>query len=112
MRLIDAITDDASQIHLITLDDNEVTLELRFLSVVQIWVMNVTYKDKTIKGVKLSLGALHMVSKNFPFDFILEDTSTFGIDPYKQDDFSGERCRFYIVDPNEMAEIRGVAVEL
>jgi hypothetical protein len=73
--------------------------------------MSVTYNDKTINGVKLSAGVLHMRSRNFPFDFIVEDTSAAGLDPYKPEDFTTGRTIMYLIEPDEMAEIRGQVVE-
>jgi len=111
MRKIIDITSDASQEHTVTLEDNELVLSLRFLSVVACWFMDVDYKGKKITGVKVSNSTLHMDAKGYPFDFYCVDNSGFKLDPYKLDDFESARCSLYILDPADMEEIRGVAVE-
>lgn len=111
MRELRDLTSEAHQEHLIVLNDDEVTLEMRFLSVTQIWVINVFYKNRSIIGVKLSLGVLHIFAKNLPFDFIVTDNSGLGVDPYAIDDFVSGRCSLFILDPSDMEAIRGVPVE-
>ena len=108
---IENIGDEGFQKHTIPLPNGDVILSLRFLSSVQFWQMSVTYNDSSINGVKLSCGVLHMRSANFPFDFIVEDTSTAGLDPYKAEDFTTGRIIMYLIEPDEMADIRGQVVE-
>lgn len=108
---IENIGDEGFQEHTIPLPDGDIILSLRFLSSVQFWQMSVTYNDKSINGVKLSAGVMHMRSRNFPFDFIVEDTSAKGLDPYKAEDFTTGRIVMYLIEPAEMASIRGQVVE-
>lgn len=104
---IQNLTDEAFQRHVILLDEQEVELSLRFLSVVEGWFIDVTYADRSAYGFKLALNTLHMLSQNFPFDFIVEDLSGRGIDPFRIDDFSEDRCALYMLQADDMAEIRG-----
>ena len=40
----------------------------------------------------------------------MNDESLNGIDSFKQDDFSEGRCILYLIDDDEMAQIRGQRV--
>jgi len=108
---IENIGNEGFQEHTIPLPNGDILLSLKFLSSVQFWQMSVTYNDKAVNGVKLSCGVMHMRSRNFPFDFIVEDTSAAGLDPYKAEDFTTGRVVMYLIEPAEMAEIRGQIVE-
>lgn len=110
MREITDITEDANQRHLISLDDGEIIFVLRFYPTIQMWSFDVDFQDKEVKGVKLSLGVLHIINENYPFDFVVTDLSGNGVDPFRVDDFSGGRCKLYILDPADMEQIRGVPV--
>lgn len=111
MKRIENIGNEGLQKQTIPLPNGDAILTIRYLSSVQIWTMDVSYNDETINGVKLSCNVLHMRSKNFPFDFIVEDTSSAGLDPFQVEDFSSERTILYLVEADEMEEIRGQAVE-
>ena len=111
MKKIENIGNEGFQKHTIPLPNGDLILTIRFLSSVQFWSIDVTYNEESIYGVKLSCNVLHMRSKNFPFDFIVEDTSAIGLDPYQVEDFSTGRTILYLVEADEMAEIRGQAVE-
>ena len=104
------ITAEPHQRHVVLIDDAEVTVVLRFYPTVQIWCVDVESGGRTASGFKLSLGVLHMVSQNFPFDFVVEDTSGTGLDPFKLDDFSTGRCSLYMLDAADMEAIRDAPV--
>jgi len=110
MRQIDNIGNEGIQELTIPLPDGDLFVQVRFLSVVEIWQMSVNYNGISYNGIKMSCGTLHMRSANFPFDFIVTDESGSGIDPYKQDDFTIGRNILYLVEANEMEEIRGQEV--
>ena len=101
------ITSEAHQPHIVVLEDQEIELTLRFLPPVEGWFFNVTFGGRTVNGFKLALNTLHMVSQNFPFDFVVEDLSGRGIDPFRIDDFSENRCALYMLQTDDMTEIRG-----
>lgn len=107
MRRVENITAAPYQRHTLLLDDQELTLELRFLPAVQIWIMNVEYLGRWQRGIKLSASVLHLRSFNFPFDFTVDLTDDSGIDPFRLDDFLNQRCELYFVTPEEMTELRG-----
>lgn len=103
------ITSDPFQRHIVLLDEEEITIDLRFYPTIQQWFFDISYKTKAVNGVKLSLGVLHINNTNMPFDFIVVDQSANGIDPFKVDDFM-DRCRLYMLDSSEMETFRGVPV--
>lgn len=109
---INNITSEAFQRHTIVLDDQEVELTLRFLPTVEGWFFDVTFGGRTVKGFKLALNTLHMVSQNFPFDFVSEDLSGRGIDPFRIGDFIENRCALYMLQTDDMTEIRGQDVPI
>lgn len=109
MRRIQNITDEPIQRHTIILDDSEMTLTLRYYPKTQHWSFDSEYNGKSVYGIKLSVGALHMVSQNQPFDFIVTDRSGNGIDPILRSDFSNGRCRLYMLERDEMIEVRSGA---
>lgn len=110
MRKIDNVGDEGFQTIIVPLADGDVRIDIRFLSSVQIWQMSINYLGKALNGVKLSCGVLHMRARNYPFDFIVTDESGAGIDPYKKDDFTSTRSILYMLDADEMEEIRGQEV--
>lgn len=109
---IDNITDEAHQRHTIIFEESEVIISLRFLPVVESWVLNVQYKTVTANGYKLSLGTLHLRSRNLPFDFVVLDNSGTGLDPYRLDDFSENRCQLYMLNSDDMEAIRNAPVPI
>lgn len=112
MRLISNVSDESIQRHTIPLQDENITLIIRFYSVIQIWTMDCTYKGVTVRGTKCTVGSLHFAYKNWPFDFVFDDLSTAKIDPYKSDDFTSGRMRMFYLEPQDMVLIRGYAVEI
>lgn len=112
MRLLTNINQNAFQEHIILFGESEVTLILRYASVVQQWFFDATYKDFTITGIKLAVDTLHMLSANQPFDFIVTDESKSGLDPFKLSDFADNRTLLYILEADDMEQIRGVEVPI
>lgn len=107
------ITEEPIQLHTIPLDfsDNDLKLTIRFYPTIQAWYVDVEWNKNFVKGVKLSLGVLHILSSNLPFDIVVGDTSGNGIDPFRIDDFVAGRCTIGILNNEEIASIRGVTVE-
>ena len=109
---IQNITNETIQRHTISTDAKDVILRLYFLPTVESWFMDVSYGSKTVKGVRLIVGAYHIASANFPCDFIVEDALKFGVDPFHADDFSSDRCRLYMLEAADMVALRGQPVPL
>lgn len=107
-REIQDITDEAIQKHTILFNEVEIILTLRFLSTISQWIFNVQFGDKSANGIKLSSGVLHIVSRNFPFDFFVVEQD--GVDPFRVDDFSEGRCILLLLDDDDMVVIRDAKV--
>ena len=112
MKRVQNITDGTHQRHTIAFVESEIQLVLRFAPTVGMWTADIAYRDVVIYGVALSLGVLHIRSHNLPFDFIVTDLSTTGLDPFRRDDFSGDRCALYLLEADDMEELRGAPVPL
>jgi len=106
MKRIQNITDEPIQRHSIIIGEYEAVLYLRYFPKTQHWTIGIEYEGGAVYGVKLSLSVLHMVSANFPFDFIVADNSDTGIDPFQRDDFVNGRCTLYMLTADEMIEVR------
>ena len=87
-------------------------LVLRFYPTVGMWTFDATYKDTQILGRKLSVGVLHMLSRNMPFDFLVSANAGTGLDPFRLDDFSTERCSLFMLEADDMEVLRGAPVPL
>jgi len=109
---IENIGNETLQRHVILFQETEIILTLRFLPMVSFWFYNVEYKGRQANGYKLSTGTPHMLSRNFPFDFIVTDNNNTGIDPINRNDFLNGRCTLYMLEPNEIEALRGQPVEI
>ena len=111
MKRLQNITSEPIQRHTILFEKSEITFILRFYPRTQIWMFDAEFGDKQVYGLKLSVGVLHMLSQNQPFDFVCVDLSGNGIDPFQRQDFSSGRCEIYMLEAGEMEQIRGAAVQ-
>lgn len=112
MRQLINLGNEPYQRHVILFEESEIVFELRFMSSIQQWYMNLEYKDWSIDAVKLSCGVLHIRSENQPFDFIVKDNFGLDTDPFRLNDFSDERCSIYLLESDDMDAIRGHSVEI
>lgn len=112
MRRIDNIGSETLQRHTILFQESEIVITLRFSPTVELWTMDVEYKDFVIYGVSLVVGVLHMESSNQPFGFVVQDTTGFGLDPFRRNDFIEGRNALYLVEPDEMTDVRGIEVQV
>jgi hypothetical protein len=109
MLKIQNLTSEPIQRHTVLFRRSEVILTIRYYPKPQLWVFDAEYNNKSVYGLKLSVGVLHMVSQNQPFDFFVVDNSGLGLDPLRIDDFSSERCSLYMLEPDDMILIRAGA---
>lgn len=112
MRQLTNITDTNFQKHLILFEESEITLHLRFYSIVQAWFFDVEYKDFKVFGKKMSVSTYQLIANNQPFDLVAFDTSQNGLDPFKADDFSSGRVALILLEPDDMEAIRGTKVPI
>jgi len=106
------ISSDTDQRHVILFQDSEIELRLRYYPTRQFWAFDVAYKGVVASGYKLSVGVLHMRSRNLPFDFVVQDNSGEGLDPLRADDFTTGRCTLLLLDAADMELIRAAPVPI
>ncbi len=106
------ITDAPHQRHTVLFEESEIVVTLRFHPTVEMWVLDAVYNGSQALGYKLSVGVLHMQSRNLPFDFVVRDAQQAGLDPYLIDDFSTGRCELYLLNAEDMEVVRGTPVPL
>jgi len=110
MLKIQNISSEAIQRHSILFNEAEVVFTLRFYPRSQMWCFDAEYGDWSIKGIKLSVGVLHIAGQNQLFDFFVSDLSNNGIDPFAKTDFSSGRCILYLIEQEDIEDIRGVTL--
>jgi len=101
------ITNEPIQRHTILSDDNQIVFTLRFYPKQQMWCGKIELDGEFVKGFKLSTGVLHILNSLFPLDFYVTDNSLNGLDPFKRDDFSSGRCSIYMLQEDDLTQIRG-----
>lgn len=109
---LENIGSEAYQRHVVTFEESEVVIGLRFHPTVAMWTIDVEYKGIQALGYKLSVNVLHMRSRNYPFDFIVVDNSGNDLDPFRLDDFTVGRCNLYMLGSDDMEGIRNAPVPL
>ena len=102
------LTEDIHQSNLIPFEDDFITLEMKFIE--NCWFANVSFKGKTINGIRLVSGVLLCTGINFPFDMVIDskglDLDAFSIDSFTQDIFD-----LLLLDRSETESLRGYPVE-
>lgn len=110
-RIVQNITNQSIQRHVLIYNDIETILILRYSSQVGAWFIDVNTGDRFANGIKLAVGVQHIESRNMPCDFTVTDNSGNGLDPFRSDDFSEGRCSLILLDNEDMIGIRGRRVE-
>ena len=91
----------------IPFEDSLITIILSFRD--GYWFMNTSYKDKVVNGLKLSSAVLMLQGKNLPFEILIDDKGL-GTDPFSVDCFELGIFDFYILEREELEDIRGFEV--
>lgn len=102
------LTEDIHQSNLIPFEDDFITLELKFIETC--WFMNVTFKGKTINGIRAVSGVLLCAGMNYPFEFIIDDKGL-ELDPFSVDSFTSEIFDLLLLERAEITSLRGYEVE-
>ena len=102
------LTEDIHQSNLIPFEDDFITLELKFIETC--WFMNVSYKGKSINGVRVVSGVLLCSGMGFAFDFVIDDKGL-ELDPFSIDSFTTEIFDLLLLERNEITALRGYPVE-
>jgi hypothetical protein len=106
------ITKDANQKHTILFESNNIDLVLLYHSIIQQWSFNVSYRGVQRNGIRLALGTRHLESAHLPFDFIIEDNARLDVDPFLISDFASGRLSLFLIERDELKQIRGFDVKL
>ena len=102
------LTEDIHQSNLIPFEDDYITLEMKFIE--NCWFANVSFKGKTINGIRLVSGVLLCSGMNFPFELVIDD-KLLEIDPFAVDSFTNEVFDLLLLDRSETESLRGYPVE-
>ena len=102
------LTEDIHQSNLIPFEDDYIKLEMKFIE--NCWFANVSFKGKTINGIRLVSGGLLCAGVNFPFDIVVDDKGL-EIDPFAVDSFTNEVFDLLLLDRNEITVLRSYDVE-
>ena len=102
------LTEDIHQSNLIPFEDDFITLEMKFIE--NCWFANVSFKGKTINGIRLVSGVLLCTGVNFPFEFVI-DSKGLDLDPFAVDSFTNEVFDLLLLDRSETESLRGYPVE-
>lgn len=102
------LTEDIHQSNLIPFEDDFITLEMKFIE--NCWFANVSFKGKSINGIRLVSGVLLLSSMNFPFELVVDDKGV-ELDPFAVDSFTSEVFDLLLLDRSEITALRGYDVE-
>ena len=102
------LTEDIHQSNLIPFEDDYITLEMKFVE--NCWFANVSFKDKTINGIRLVSGVLLCSGMGFPFEFVIDDKGL-ELDAFSIDSFTSEVFDLLLLDRSETESLRGYPVE-
>ena len=102
------LTEDIHQSNLIPFEDDFITLEMKFIE--NCWFANISFKGKTINGIRLVSGVLLCSSMNFPFELVVDDKGL-ELDSFSIDSFTSEVFDLLLLDRSEITTLRGYDVE-
>jgi len=102
------LTEDIHQSNLIPFEDDYIKLEMKFIE--NCWFANVSFKGKTINGIRLVSGVLLCAGINFPFDIVVDDKGL-ELDPFDVDSFTNEVFDLLLLDRSEITALRSYDVE-
>lgn len=106
------VTDEANQSFVIPFEDEEIQVELEFLSVKSFWIISIQYKgEELINGLRLNSAIPLLDTFNLPFDFYIDDVNNLGLDPFDIDSFNDGFYTFNFLTREELAELRGFEVQ-
>ena len=102
------LTEDIHQSNLIPFEDDYITLEMKFIE--NCWFANVSFKGKTINGIRLVSGVLLCSGMNYPFDLVIDDKGL-DLDAFSIDSFTSEVFVLLLLDRSEITALRSYDVE-
>jgi len=105
------LTNEPKQKLDILFEDTVITIEFRFNPTITNWTMNITFRDEVlVNGKSVVLGVPLLREFNKPFDLVCVDNKNTGIDPFQLTDFSTNRVSLYLLNRDEVKQVRGYDV--
>lgn len=106
------ITNEANQKFTIPFEDNNITVNVKFLTVSESWIINVEDEQEfELNGVKLAANIDLLRQQNRPYDFFINDDVGIGTDPFSINSFSDGLFSFYLLERSDLVTIRGYDVQ-
>lgn len=106
------ITNEANQKFIIPFEDNNITVNVRFLTVSELWMIDISDEQGFIlNGIKLASGVDLLRQHNKPYDFFINDDVGIGTDPFNINSFSDGLFSFYLLERSDLVTIRGYDVQ-
>lgn len=102
------LTEDIHQSNLIPFEDDYITLEMKFIE--NCWFANISFKGKSINGIRLVSGVLLCAGMNFPFELLIDDKGL-ELDAFSIDSFTTEIFDLLLLERSEITALRGYDVE-
>lgn len=102
------LIEDIHQSNLIPFEDDFITLEMKFIE--NCWFANISFKGKSINGIRLVSGVLLCSSMNFPFELVIDDKGL-ELDPFSIDSFTSDVFDLLLLDRSETESLRGYPVD-
>lgn len=110
MNRVDNLSDNASQITRLILDDGSVVvLSLQYSAASERWTYSVSYGDFTFNGGNLCLNPNFMRQWRQVLPFGLACASTDGVDPFDVEDFASGRVSLYKLNAQDVQTVEQVA---
>jgi len=104
MQQITNLSDEASQISKVVLDDGSViTFEIIYLPTIERWMMNVSHPTITVNNLILCAGPNVLRDFRNVIPFGLGCYTNDGADPFYIEDFASGRVSLFVLDASEVA---------
>ena len=105
------LTDEPKQKLDILFEDAVILIEFRFNPTIANWTMNINFRDTSlVNGKSVTIGLPLLKEFNKPFDLVCVDNKNTGIDPFQLTDFNSNRVSLYLLEREDVEELRGYDV--
>lgn len=106
-----AITNEPNQDFVISYENEQIEVNLEFITTKSFWVMSIIYKGKEYNGIRLNSAVTAFDTYNLPFDVFINDVNNIGFDAFDINNFKSGFYTFNLIEREELAEARGYDVE-
>jgi hypothetical protein len=106
MTIIDNITDQASQLTRVILEDGTLlSLTLTYHPTIQRWVIDVSHPDLTVSGINLTQNPNILREWRNLINFGLACIAQDGVDPFDVEDFANGRVQLLSLNQDDVTSI-------